>query len=1174
MVSAVVAFNRGGNNDDLESEDGSEQLLTNDERDSSFRLNKTGGKKKGLFGGLFKRGKDGKQEAEYEPPSTPSTLGENSPLNVTVLSRNHDTADPYGVSSADTTISELTGGGAGGSHRRVEFDPSTKQWTKAQSLTPMRGSTGDAVVGEAQLSTPSTEANSQDGLSEDEGQTMGTKTVEDTLNTGTEHLTVGTSTNVADSRCGVGNVNDNVFARTLGLFDDLCQVPKLGGTNLEPQLAAAMKNRSGDSHANHATSTQGSATKTSNTSIRRPEWGTVPSEDDDYDDDTFLNSMETTVDDSTLSASRTGGSLHANSIQTQSSRLASNATKIRKLGPSDEGVEVEDGQTEAPTHENFEVVLDSSFFESKEASPKRKAWFAKKGKAESEPDTPKRENSTRNCEAEYDTHEPERDLTADKAGNAPDSNRRQSLVGRLSAAIRKPKSNKGEEISEEKKDDLDPAEVRRIVLPAADFDFVAEENWDADHNESLRGMEILHTDDERDSSDQLASHSLSLKPANHGNSWKDSVVNPKRTDPKASDSTGTKDKKSSSTDFKIGAEGKAKAGEETRELSEPAAKKESLSKESKRGKHKRNSSYGGFIAKLRLPKMRPRSQDDSQVKYGESKAAESAQQKLPRMPKPMWKAVEDPKSGRTYYYHRKTRETTWTKPVELIQAERLIAQAMARAAARKEANSRGVEISATGVPSVTPLDKVPEPTPAVASTGNVDGVETRNEGASGNDVATAAVAGSALKPPAVVETPTSAENYQRLDQKETEVDKNPETSPSVESPKKTIRKISDFDDNWEVKKEINRLLTCLQPPDTASVNKLMKEYEGNEGQLLRRLRDLVESQPFDEPFLDEPALTDDEPKPSVTVYSNSPMRESMSLGGRMRTGFTAASRTSATTRSSNKTQKIRNTYRDKRSIDPIIEHKSTMDSSISEAGEDPVYPERVPIVTRRRELKVEEFTDSRVMPETYDVSGRVVRGRLASDFNSPPEDQYYGDNEVDTYGTDSVSALSENDADYMNRKENFEHARRRALDDAIEREDWELAAALSEGMRPTGDYVTAHGKWTQSEMDKFISQNDWSAVSGIIAQMKDGRKIPHVSPAGSDEIVIPSPSGGILTSAGSATSSGVLRAPSRGKMSTEGVSAAEKRVGSRSQLQHKELLSESSWTSESSYDSEYDSEYS
>jgi hypothetical protein len=52
-----------------------------------------------------------------------------------------------------------------------------------------------------------------------------------------------------------------------------------------------------------------------------------------------------------------------------------------------------------------------------------------------------------------------------------------------------------------------------------------------------------------------------------------------------------------------------------------------------------------------------------------SKPSAAAPPVKQKKPKPTWKAVVDPHSGRTYYYHRKTRKTTWRKPEELKKLE-------------------------------------------------------------------------------------------------------------------------------------------------------------------------------------------------------------------------------------------------------------------------------------------------------------------------------------------------------------------------------------------------------------------------------------------------------------------------------------------------------------------------
>jgi hypothetical protein len=294
------------------------------------------------------------------------------------------------------------------------------------------------------------------------------------------------------------------------------------------------------------------------------------------------------------------------------------------------------------------------------------------------------------------------------------------------------------------------------------------------------------------------------------------------------------------------------------------------------------------------------------------------------------------------------------------------------------------------------------------------------------------------------------------------------------------------------------------------------------------------------------------------------------------------SKASANTRSSaltDRTEKVKNTGKGKHApFCPISETFSAATSISSRHEDDPFFegravspagriPSRVP-VPRERQLMIEELTDSRISAESYEGNGgrrgRVVRGRardadetrhqepVRDGGNETEEEKSTSAFENDTYGTDSVSALSENDTDFLNRKDNFEQARRRALDDAIEREDWDLAAALSEGMRAAnlpGGYEKAHSSWNQSELDKFIANNDWTAVKSYIARMREMSKSTERDPE-----IISSPR------------------KSHGDQATNKTSA-NKNVGARSQLQHKELVSESSWTSDSqsSYES-YDSE--
>ena len=414
--------------------------------------------------------------------------------------------------------------------------------------------------------------------------------------------------------------------------------------------------------------------------------------------------------------------------------------------------------------------------------------------------------------------------------------------------------------------------------------------------------------------------------------------------------------------------------------------------------------------------------------------------------KPMWKEVLDKNTGRKYYYHRVTRETTWERP---------------------------------------PEDQI------------------------------------------VVKGPPKTKRYSTAQLKEL-LEK--EISPSGANKKEGIA----------------RVLSGMAPPNTDTVDLLVSEYEGKEDELLDKLKSLTEGKSFD-------------PVPPRTPVRQ---RSRVSLATRTvasaRTGASVYSGVSG--RLSEVTPQIRNTSKSSRGlrVDAIEEgsmdgsgsHKGAVDSATRSV---PSIPNQIP-VPRRRELRVEDLSE-RKTAEVFDASSRpprprrVLRNPKAALYERPRSgggdyDSYQGDNEdtdndVETDSQahtasvmgDSISALSEPEHDLSYRQEAVYDSRRRALNEAIANEDWDLAAALSEGMRtvqpkpktkqtPRVKSAKPSNEWMQSELDLFISENDWDAVVGYIAQVRRKDENP------------------------------------------------KKRFGARSQLQHSDLHSVSSWESSTSFDSE------
>jgi hypothetical protein len=182
--------------------------------------------------------------------------------------------------------------------------------------------------------------------------------------------------------------------------------------------------------------------------------------------------------------------------------------------------------------------------------------------------------------------------------------------------------------------------------------------------------------------------------------------------------------------------------------------------------------------------------------------------------------------------------------------------------------------------------------------------------------------------------------------------------------------------------------------------------------------------------------------------------------------------------------------------------------------------------------------------------------KIESEHESAQDD---GSDVQESFMSDDISALSGSVTGFAHRKDEFEPrqdefeaAAKSALDEAIRNQDWELAATVTEEMRGDNHHVIARNditprEWTQSAIDKFISESDWGAVAKYIASMRDSNaaqqeaKDPEISHPPCNDKTYAGP--------------------------------AQKRFGARSQLQHielqkEELHSTSSWDDETSFDSE------
>ena len=617
----------------------------------------------------------------------------------------------------------------------------------------------------------------------------------------------------------------------------------------------------------------------------------------------------------------------------------------------------------------------------------------------------------------------------------------------------------------------------------------------------------------------------------------------------------------------------------------------------------------------------------------------------PRRPKPVWREAKDPKSGRSYYYHRKTREVTWKKPQELIDYEERLEKgtwedlrilSVASDGDLAAAAERTGDVDAEGaMRKKDPRDF----DPVVWSTKEkiVKLLETMDppDGSSVDEILKKyegreelllkqlkeIKAGRPFDEPVASEKAAEDEALENgnstprmrlpslgrvrsglgknaTPSKKTTPSKTSENTPKASSvdakastprgmdPPSQGKEVTLNDARPEERKVIAPTPTRnatraararLSAKRAANAAKLQKALAASSsGSNLETVSESFDTQ--EPPQIKNTAKTANEDEVSTFNKSEASAAPSLdvpkspgSMSSRIRTyGSGVASRVSE------KTEVVKNTAKGRSMLNPVGENRTVASdaTSLSSRGMEPKVHVSTPspsapipgkiVAPRTRELMVEEFstTDRSYRAEVYDKKRTVRAGRFGatglrrrpftSPFTSTPAP--YDDS---TRGSDSVSALSMDDSKrfldtsgYMGSKtKDVNDARRRALDDAIAREDWDLAAALSDAMRsiktkPVNEQQPP-AEWKQSELDRFISQNDWDAVASYIANVRVAE----------------------AKNKASSKKKSSRRRPQAELLDED--DNLKKRYGSRSQLQRGEMDSDSSWDSEdSSYSSD------
>lgn len=521
------------------------------------------------------------------------------------------------------------------------------------------------------------------------------------------------------------------------------------------------------------------------------------------------------------------------------------------------------------------------------------------------------------------------------------------------------------------------------------------------------------------------------------------------------------------------------------------------------------------------------------------KKAEKPKPEASRPPKPVWKSTVDPNTGATYYYHRLTRQTTWTKPPDFDKQflPKEIGRSGSMSAAQQKKKEEGVEVPETGgnMKSILRTTSDSSHRPYTKKQEHIKELLLD------------------MSPPDPASVDKIIDEYrgredELIDQLNEIVESQPFDEPinKAENPGQNA-----IDGDTEMKKTgsfrlplsyksrslKNRVMTASSNFTGRSNLTGRSNVSGNSRQTLKTGNTTAAARNSGRMY---PVVSDitrssiDHPLGSSDGRPPLPGKKFVTKG---------QSPVKVTKAGPHEPEMARGNPR------------------LEEVAEVPT-PVQVVKAPRNRELLVEEYSSSSrygLRAEKY--SGKALHGGRRRPFREPreahtprqeppeqePTEEETSALEHDSFATDSVSGLSASDAGFNTRKDEFDAAARSALDDAIRNRDWELAATVTDEMRGENHHASSISddatpeEWTQSSLDKFISDNDWDAVARYIASMRDtnAQTDPEVAHPPSNY------SGG----------------------------PARKRFGARSQLQHdlehREIDQSSSWDSGTSFGSEF-----